>query len=73
MTISKLFTKSLLSSLFLSVALGLTACGQSNPNDPECGNGTIEDGEQCDDGDALSGDGCSSDCQLEEDECGEVL
>lgn len=71
MTISKLFTKSLLSSLFLSVALGLTACGQSNPNDPECGNGTIEDGEQCDDGDALSGDGCSSDCQLEEDECGD--
>lgn len=71
MTISKLFTKSLLSSLFLSVALGLTACGQSNPNDPACGNGTIEDGEQCDDGDALSGDGCSSDCQLEEDECGD--
>lgn len=71
MTISKLFTRSLLSSLFLSVALGLTACGQSNPNDPECGNGTIEDGEQCDDGDALSGDGCSSDCQLEEDECGD--
>lgn len=71
MTISKLFTKSLLSSLFLSVALGLTACGQSNPNDPECGNGTIEDGEQCDDGDALSGDGCSSACQLEEDECGD--
>lgn len=71
MTISKLFTKSMLSSLFLSVALGLTACGQSNPNDPECGNGTIEDGEQCDDGDALSGDGCSSDCQLEEDECGD--
>lgn len=71
MTISKLFTRSLLSSLFLSVALGLTACGQSNPNDPACGNGTIEDGEQCDDGDALSGDGCSSDCQLEEDECGD--
>lgn len=72
MTISKLFTKSILSSLFLSVALGVTACGQNNPNEtPECGNGTIEDGEQCDDGDALSGDGCSSDCELEEDECGD--
>jgi cysteine-rich repeat protein len=72
MTISKLFTKSMLSSLFLSVALGFTACGQNNPNEtPECGNGTIEDGEQCDDGDGLSGDGCSSDCEIEEDECGD--
>jgi cysteine-rich repeat protein len=64
--ISKFFTKSILSSLFLSVALGLTACGQNNPNDVECGNGTIEDGEQCDDGDTSDGDGCSSACEIEE-------
>jgi cysteine-rich repeat protein len=69
--ISKFFTKSMLSSLFLSVALGLTACGQNNPNDnededAECGNGTLEEGEQCDDGDVLSGDGCSSACEIEE-------
>ncbi len=73
MNFSKLFTKSVLSSLFLSVALGLSACGQSNPNEPlpACGNGSLEDGEQCDDGDNLSGDGCSKDCEIEEDECGD--
>lgn len=75
MMISKFFTKSMLSSLFLSLALGLSGCGQ-NPGEPptlpECGNGTLEDGEQCDDGDNLSGDGCSSSCDLEEeDECGD--
>lgn len=30
-----------------------------------CGNGNLDDGEECDDGNNLSGDGCSSDCQLE--------
>ena len=41
----KLFTKSVLSSLFLSFALGLSACGQSNPDEnPVCGNGILEDG-----------------------------
>jgi cysteine-rich repeat protein len=72
MNFSKLFTKSVLSSLFLSLALGLSACGQSNPNEPfpQCGNGTLEDGEQCDDGDTQSGDGCSEECELE-DECGD--
>lgn len=69
----KLFTKSVLSSLFLTFALGLGACGQTNSNSlPECGNGALEDGEQCDDGDNLSGDGCSSVCEIEpEDECGD--
>jgi cysteine-rich repeat protein len=67
--ISKFFTKSILSSLFLSVALGVTACGQNNPTDnedAECGNGTLEEGEQCDDGDTSDGDGCSSACEIEE-------
>ena len=31
-----------------------------------CGNGVLEPGEQCDDGNILSGDGCSSNCQLED-------
>ena len=35
------------------------ACG------PHCGNGLIETGEQCDDKNTLSGDGCSSTCRLE--------
>ncbi|MBI3771068.1 MAG: PQQ-dependent sugar dehydrogenase [Deltaproteobacteria bacterium] len=32
---------------------------------PVCGNGTIESGEECDDGGTMSGDGCSDTCQLE--------
>ena len=32
---------------------------------PVCGNGSIETGEECDDGNVVSGDGCSSSCQLE--------
>jgi cysteine-rich repeat protein len=31
-----------------------------------CGNGLLEAGEQCDDGNALPDDGCSATCQLEE-------
>jgi len=30
-----------------------------------CGNGTVEGGEECDDGNANAGDGCSPTCQLE--------
>lgn len=30
-----------------------------------CGNGTVEGGEQCDDGNLVANDGCSSTCQLE--------
>jgi cysteine-rich repeat protein len=30
-----------------------------------CGNGTIESPEECDDGNTVSGDGCSSTCQGE--------
>lgn len=34
---------------------------------PICGNGVIETGETCDDGNTVSGDGCSSTCQTEEE------
>jgi len=30
-----------------------------------CGNGEVEEGETCDDGNKTGGDGCSADCQLE--------
>jgi len=36
---------------------------------PSCGDGVIDAGEQCDDGNTTSGDGCSSSCQ-DEPRCG---
>ncbi len=41
---------------------------------PLCGNGDINDGESCDDGNTLDGDGCSSQCQEEPPhECGNTI
>ncbi len=37
-----------------------------------CGNGITESGEQCDDGNTVSGDGCSSTCQTESDDGGDT-
>jgi cysteine-rich repeat protein len=34
-----------------------------------CGNGKLDPGEQCDDGNVMSGDGCSRCCQLENPPC----
>lgn len=34
-----------------------------------CGNGNLEAGEQCDDGNTTGGDGCSAVCQFEFDDC----
>ena len=36
---------------------------------PVCGDGTLDPGEQCDDGNAADGDGCSAVCILEPGEC----
>lgn len=38
----------------------------SVPNAPNCGNGTKDPGEECDDNNQNSGDGCSSACQIEQ-------
>jgi cysteine-rich repeat protein len=35
-----------------------------------CGNGSLEAGEQCDDGNTINGDGCSDTCQIEAATCG---
>ena len=32
---------------------------------PQCGNGVLEAGEQCDDGNLVSGDGCNASCEIE--------
>lgn len=37
---------------------------------PACGNGTIDSGEECDDGNTTTGDGCSAACQIEQG-CGD--
>lgn len=41
------------------------------PAEPVCGNGTQETGEQCDDGNVISNDGCSSICKTES--CGDGI
>jgi TonB family protein len=43
----------------------LENCGEAPPALPVCGNAAIETGEQCDDGNSINGDGCSSSCQTE--------
>jgi len=53
----------------LAVALWCVG-GCPPPVTPVCGNGTTETGEQCDDGNTVSGDGCSSTCQTEGAVCG---
>src|SRR5207247_9159741 len=35
------------------------------PPPPTCGDWKLDQGEQCDDGNTTSGDGCSSTCQIE--------
>lgn len=43
-----------------------------NASTPVCGNNTLESGEQCDDGNIVNGDGCSSLCQTETGPAGYV-
>lgn len=38
---------------------------KSNPSSPVCGNGAVENGEECDDGNTTDGDGCNSVCKNE--------
>jgi cysteine-rich repeat protein len=49
--------------------LNLDALGPSISvgNAKDCGNGALDPGEQCDDGNTVSGDGCSAICQVEAD------
>lgn len=46
------------------------AGGQGGGSMPACGNGVQDPGEQCDDGNTTSGDGCSASCTIEDpDSC----
>ncbi len=54
-----------------SLGVFLITCTTSFPEswlegDSVCGNGIIEPGEECDDGNTLSGDGCSATCRIEQ-------
>ena len=53
----------------VGVVVGLSGCatGATGGGQDHCGNGTVEKdlGEQCDDGNTIDGDGCSSDCHNE--------
>jgi cysteine-rich repeat protein len=40
---------------------------------PMCGDGHLDPGEECDDGNVTNGDGCSQDCHIECDSPGEFL
>ena len=40
-------------------------CGEANAAAPVCGDGSVDASEQCDDGNTLDGDGCSSTCRIE--------
>ncbi|MGB0757082.1 MAG: SdrD B-like domain-containing protein [Patescibacteria group bacterium] len=37
--------------------------------DPICGDGVVDDGEQCDDGNRINGDGCSNQCLIDSPVC----
>src|SRR5512142_2003851 len=48
------------------ICRGTDGNGATHACTPTCGNGNIEPGEQCDDGNTVGGDGCSSACQIED-------
>ena len=54
-------------SLVAISSLVFMACGGSDGNnhDAVCGDGVVDTGEQCDDGNTSNGDGCSATCQNE--------
>jgi cysteine-rich repeat protein len=45
--------------------IGPIHCGETPPPEPRCGDGNMDAGEQCDDGNNVDGDGCSANCTTE--------
>ncbi|HEX5035668.1 MAG TPA: Calx-beta domain-containing protein [bacterium] len=46
-------------------ALGVSEAALTIADDETCGNGAVDSGEECDDGNAADGDGCNASCQTE--------
>jgi cysteine-rich repeat protein len=62
----------LLASFFLSSALLFSGCTAEIAT-KNCGNNTLDEGEQCDDGNQVSDDGCSAFCFVEFEDCTDNL
>jgi cysteine-rich repeat protein len=56
-----------LSAVLFVFALGLghAGCSDDDASGPVCGNGVVEAGEECDDGNHINGDGCTGYCLVE--------
>lgn len=55
----------------LALAMAAAGCARASGS-TVCGNGAVEGGEECDDGNDINGDGCSADCR-EEPVCGNTI
>ena len=59
------------SVMTVTTTMATVAVNSCMVEDPMCGDGTLDHGEQCDDGNKMDGDGCSAQCVIEF--CGDGL
>jgi cysteine-rich repeat protein len=60
-------TMKLVAGLGSGLLLTLLGAAIGCDNEPRCGDGLVDTGEVCDDGNPVSGDGCSAACQPDDD------
>lgn len=63
---TSIMTAGLLGLFAVGCAGELTGAGDDEGSSATCGNGSVESGEACDDGNAVDGDGCSASCSTEQ-------